>query len=216
MATHGVDEGASTLPALRTWRKLTSSAIQSAKATNRAMLAPIKASAAVAEHVVDEGSVEPPSMPSIAYEDEFWAFDRTVEHVDDINVGDVVRFTKRITAEDVSGFAEISGDTNRLHLDEEFARTTRFGTRIVHGTLVSGMISAALARLPGLTIYLSQDLEFLGPVEIGERITAVVEVVEELGDGRYRLTTTIENEAGELVIDGEAIVLVDPIDEAEG
>ena len=86
---------------------------------------------------------------------------------------------------------------------------TRFGGRIVHGTLVSGLISAALARLPGLTIYLSQDLEFLKPVEIGDRLTAVVEIVEDIGNGRYRLTTSVENEDAEPVIDGEAVVIID-------
>lgn len=214
MASNGVDNGQSTPVAVQAWKALTSSALQGVRATNQVMLAPIKASAAAADSVTNGSTVDDEhTIPSIAYEDAFWSFDRTVDHVDDLSVGDMVRFTKRVTAEDVRGFANISGDTNRLHLDEHFAEKTRFGTRIVHGTLISGMISAALARLPGLTIYLSQDLEFLGPVEIGETLTATVEVVEELGDDRFRLTTIIENESGDLVIDGEATVLVDPIDQ---
>ena len=65
-----------------------------------------------------------------------------------IRVGDRVRFSKTISEDDVRAFAEASGDTNRLHLDDEYAEDTRFGRRIAHGTLVGGLISAALARLP--------------------------------------------------------------------
>ncbi len=217
MASNGVDNGTSTPMAVQAWKALTASALQGVRATNQAMLAPIKAGAAAADTVTnDPTGHEEATIPSIAYEDAYWSFERTVDEVDELSVGDLVRFTKRVTAEDVSGFANISGDTNRLHLDERFAQRTRFATRIVHGTLVSGMISAALARLPGLTIYLSQDLEFLGPVEIGETLTATVEVVEDLGNGRYRLSTVIENDDGELVIDGEATVLVDPIETDQG
>lgn len=138
-----------------------------------------------------------------------WETERSVDHWEDLGVGDHVRFSKEITDEDVVTFAGVSGDTNRLHLDDEFAAETRFGNRIAHGTLVSGLISAALARLPGLTIYLSQDLEFLKPVDIGDRLTAVVEVVEDVGHGRYRLTTVVEDETGDPVVDGEAVVVVD-------
>jgi acyl dehydratase len=147
--------------------------------------------------------------PSMAYSDETWTVERTVERTEDIGVGDEVRFSKRLTEKDVESFAYASGDTNRLHLDEAFAAESRFGGRIAHGTLVSGTISAALARLPGLTIYLSQDLRFLKPVEIGERVTAICEIVEDLGGDRYRLTTRVEREDGEVVVDGEAIVLID-------
>lgn len=128
-----------------------------------------------------------------------------------IAVGDVVTFSKTITEEDVRAFAEASGDTNRLHLEAPFARETRFGKPIVHGTLVAGLISAALARLPGLTIYLSQDLSFLGPVSIGERVTATCAIVEQLGDDRYLLTTEVSDSSDNTVIDGEAAVITDPI-----
>jgi acyl dehydratase/CBS domain-containing protein len=154
-----------------------------------------------------------------AYEDADWHFEHQGEE-DGLTVGDVVRFRKELSDADVRSFAEASGDTNRLHLDEAFARETRFGKRIAHGTLVSGTISAALARLPGLTIYLSQDLQFLGPVEVGDTITAVCEVVEDLGDGKYRLVTAVydvddldkgADEEGARVVDGEAVVVVDEL-----
>jgi len=155
---------------------------------------------------------QPPVSPEVSYSKADWTFEHADETGDAdgvVSVGDTIRFSKTLTEREIREFADASGDTNRLHLDDDFAEQTRFGRRIVHGTLVSGLISAALARLPGLTIYLSQDLQFLGPVDIGETVTAICEVVEDLGDGRYRLTTVVEDEDGETVIDGEAIVLID-------
>ncbi len=136
-----------------------------------------------------------------------WETDRTVDDPEALAVGERVEFTKTISDDDVTSFAAASGDTNPLHLDEEYAEGTRFGDRIAHGTLVSGLISAALARLPGTVVYLSQDMEFLAPVYIGDRVTADVEVAEDLGGGRLRLSTTIVND-GEPCIEGEAVVLV--------
>jgi acyl dehydratase len=152
---------------------------------------------------------ESTDIEEVAFSREGWETERSADDWESLGVGDYVRFSKVVSDEDVVGFANLSGDTNRLHLDDEFAVETRFGGRIAHGTLVSGLISAALARLPGLTIYLSQDLEFLKPVEIGSRITAVVEVVEDVGHGRYRLTTVVEDEDGDPVVDGEAVVIID-------
>jgi len=160
-----------------------------------------------------EDDRQPASSPELTYSKSEWTFDHTEDGDGVVSVGDRIRFSKCLTEEEINVFADASGDTNRLHLDPEFAEETRFGRQIVHGTLVSGVISAALARLPGLTIYLSQDLQFLGPVDIGEKVTAIVEVVEDLGDRRYRLTTVVEDEDGETVIDGEAIVLIDEIPE---
>jgi len=128
---------------------------------------------------------------------------------DQISVGDKVSFTKTFSEQDVRGFAAASGDTNRLHLDEEFARQTRFGRRIVHGTLVSGLISAALARLPGLTIYLSQNLSFMQPADVGDRITAVCEISENLSGDKYQLTTDVSNADGDRLVEGQAAVLID-------
>jgi acyl dehydratase len=127
-------------------------------------------------------------------------------------VGDRVRFSKRLTEADVQRFATASGDTNPIHLDQEWAERTRFQGRIVHGILATGLISAALARLPGGVIYLSQDVEFRAPVRLGDRITADVELVEDLGGGRFRLRTEVL-EGEETVIDGEAVVLIDDMPE---
>jgi acyl dehydratase/CBS domain-containing protein len=148
-----------------------------------------------------------------AYENADWEFESTGIADKEVNVGDRVEFTKTISEQDIRTFAAASGDTNRLHLDEEYAERTRFGRRIVHGTLVSGLVSAALARLPGLTIYLSQDLSFLAPVDIGERVTAVCEVVGSLDHNKYELTTDVFGTDGETVIEGQATVLVDELPE---
>jgi 3-hydroxybutyryl-CoA dehydratase len=143
-----------------------------------------------------------------------WETDVTAETPADLDVGDRFAFTKTLTDDDVQGFARASGDTNPLHLDEEYAERTRFGGRIAHGTLVGGLISAALARMPGLVVYLSQDLEFRSPVRIGERVTADCEIVEDLGNSQYRLSTVVRNDET-TIIDGEAVVLIDDVLEEE-
>ena len=145
-----------------------------------------------------------------AYERDDWEFDYHGADESTVSVGDVARFAKTITADDVERFAEISGDTNRLHLESDYASETRFGERIVHGALANGLISAALARLPGLTIYLSQESTFLAPISIGDRVTATCEIVDDLGDAKYRVETTVL--AGdETVLEGESVVLIDPL-----
>lgn len=138
-------------------------------------------------------------------------FDLSIADPESLSPGDTVEFRKPLTDADVVKFAEATGDTNALHLNDAFAEKTRFGGRIVHGTLVSGLISSALACLPGLSIYLFQDLAFEGPVRIGETLTAHCEVDDDLDGDRYRLTTRIENGDGERVLDGTATVLVDPL-----
>jgi acyl dehydratase/CBS domain-containing protein len=157
---------------------------------------------------VAEAPERRPGRADTAYEREDWTFETTADG--DLGVGDGVSFAKTVSEADVEAFAQASGDTNRLHLDEEYAAGTRFGRRIAHGTLVAGIISAALARLPGMVVYLSQDTSYLGPVDVGDRVTAECTVVEQVGESRYRLTTEATVD-GETVVDGEAVVLVDPL-----
>ncbi len=128
---------------------------------------------------------------------------------DGIDIGDSATFSKTLTEQDVRRFADVTGDTNRVHLDEEFAAETRFGRRIAHGVLSSGVISAALARLPGLIIFLSQEVTFSAPVDWGERVTAQVTVVESIGENRYRLETNVYGEDDQQVVEGEAVVMSD-------
>jgi 3-hydroxybutyryl-CoA dehydratase len=124
-------------------------------------------------------------------------------------VGDHAQFSKTVTETDVYLFAGITGDFNPAHIDEEYSRNTYFGTRIAHGLLSAGFISAVLGtRLPGPgSIYLRQELTFLGAVQIGDTITARVEVTEiDAAKGRVRLLTTCDNQEGKRVLTGEAVV----------
>jgi len=139
-----------------------------------------------------------------------WHAETAIDDAGDVGVGDHFEFTKTITEDDVTRFAAASGDTNPLHLDAEFAEETRFRGRIAHGALVGGLISAALARLPGLIVYLSQDMEFHNPVRLGDRITAECEVVEDLGNDQFRLSTRVFN-GEDVAIDGEAVIMIDDV-----
>jgi 3-hydroxybutyryl-CoA dehydratase len=113
--------------------------------------------------------------------------------------------TKTISAADIDTFADLSGDHNPIHLDEEYGKKTVFGGRIAHGVISLGFLSAAMAQLPGLPIFMSQSVRFLKPVRIGDTITASVEVIDMRPDkGIVTLTNTCTNQKGEVVIAGEA------------
>ncbi len=125
-------------------------------------------------------------------------------------VGSTASLSKTITERDVRAFADLSGDHNPLHLDEDYARQTRFGTRIVHGAFNAALISAVLGNvLPGAgTVYLSQTLKFSKPVYFDDTITATVEIIAMRADkGIITLKTNVTNQRGEMVADGEAVVL---------
>ena len=127
-----------------------------------------------------------------------------------LSVGMRYASTRTVSEADVVAFADLSGDHNPLHLDEDFAAKTRFGGRIVHGMFTASLLSAALGtRLPGTgSIYLSQSLNFRRPVRIGDTVTVVIEVVELIEKGaRCRLSTTALVD-GEVVMDGEALAKV--------
>jgi len=149
--------------------------------------------------------------PRVDAEGFFHAGDWDFEGPDDspLAVGDVFTFEKTLSDADIEAFAEATGDTNPLHLDDEYARKTRFEGRIVHGLLTASVVSAGVARLPGMPIYLGQDCQFTASVRPGERVTAELEVVEALDDARYRLATIVYNDDGRIVLDGEARVLID-------
>ena len=113
--------------------------------------------------------------------------------------------TKTITAADIDTFADLSGDHNPVHMDEEYGKKTVFGGRIAHGVISLGLLSAAMAQLPGLPIFMSQSIRFLKPVRIGDTITANAEVIDMRPDkGIVTLTNTCTNQKGEVVIEGEA------------
>ncbi len=128
--------------------------------------------------------------------------------------GQRATFAKTITEADISTFAGLTGDFNPIHVDAEYAKRARFGERIAHGMLTAGLISTVLGtRLPGPGgIFLSQTLRFQKPVRIGDTITAAVEVTAYEPSRRLlRLRTTCDNQRGETVIEGDAVVLVDPV-----
>ena len=127
-----------------------------------------------------------------------------------ISVGDSAEITKRIEQTDIDAFADVTGDHNPVHVDEEFAKTTRFGRRIAHGMLTASMISAVLAnKLPGEgSVYLGQTLQFVAPVFARDEITARVTVKEIREDKPIvKLETICVNQRNEVVIRGEATVL---------
>ena len=132
--------------------------------------------------------------------------------IDEMHVGDVAEMAKTVTESDIVLFAGITGDFNAVHIDAEAAKKSVFGERIAHGMLSAGFISAVLGmRLPGPgSIYLSQTLRFTKPVRIGDTVTARVEVLEVLtAKRRVRLATSCRNQNGEIVVDGEAVVMVE-------
>jgi 3-hydroxybutyryl-CoA dehydratase len=127
------------------------------------------------------------------------------------SVGDSAEITKTIEQTDIEAFADVIGDHNPIHVDEEFAKTTRFGRRIAHGMLGASLISSVLAnKLPGAgSVYLGQTLQFLAPVFPGDEVTARVTVREVLTDKPIvKLETICMNQRKEIVIRGEATVLI--------
>ena len=127
-----------------------------------------------------------------------------------INIGDSASITKTFSDEDVRSFAEISGDKNPVHLDDEYAAQTQFKKRLVHGMLTAGLISAVLGtELPGPgSIYLSQSINFRAPVFIGDTITAMVTVVKvREGKSIVTLETICKNQNDVVVLKGEAVLL---------
>ncbi len=127
-------------------------------------------------------------------------------------VGDTASVTKTFTQEDVEKFAELSGDRNPIHLDKAHAKGTRFGRRIAHGMLTSSLISNVIGnKLPGEgSIYLGQTLRFLAPVFPDDTITARAIVTSVREDKPIvKIETVCTNQHDEVVIKGEATVLVE-------
>jgi acyl dehydratase len=126
-----------------------------------------------------------------------------------LKVGDTASRAKVIKDADIGAFADVSGDYNPIHLDNDFASKTRFGQRIAHGMLSASLISAVLANdLPGEgSIYLGQTLQFVAPVFVGDEVTARVTVIAVRGDKPIATFETVcVNQRNEVVIKGEATV----------
>jgi 3-hydroxybutyryl-CoA dehydratase len=131
-------------------------------------------------------------------------------YFEDLTVGQTEALSKTVSASDVVGFAEISGDRNPIHLSEHFAAQTPFGTRIAHGLYTASLISAVLGtRLPGPgAIYISQTLNFRAPVKIGDTVEVTVQVAELMPEKTRARLSCVCRVDGDVVLDGEAWVKV--------
>ena len=130
-------------------------------------------------------------------------------YFEDLSVGQSAETTKIVGAADVEAFAAVSGDTNPVHLDEDYARATPFQGRIAHGMLTAGLISAVIGeQLPGHgTVYLGQSLKFMAPVRPGDTVLAEVKVIA-IDHAKRRVTLETHCAVGNtVVLKGEALVL---------
>lgn len=130
--------------------------------------------------------------------------------IEDVRVGDTAQIVRRVDDGDIASFVDAVGDYNPVHADRDYAATTMFKKPIAPGIWTAGLISSVIGtRLPGPgAIYLAQELKFLKPVYFGDVITARVEVLEVLRErNRIRLKTVCENQRGEEVLTGEALVM---------
>jgi len=124
-----------------------------------------------------------------------------------VDIGFKTTHMKTITEADIVLFAGVSGDFNPVHICEEYAKKTFFGGRIAHGVIPISLLSAAMAKLPGLVILLSHSSRFLKPVRIGDTITAIAEVIDTRREkGIVTLKNTCTNQNGEVIVEGETTV----------
>ncbi len=132
----------------------------------------------------------------------------------EFDIGETARMTKTIVERDIATLAEITGDFNPIHINEEFAQRTRFRGCIAHGILSAGLISAVLGmKLPGPgAIYLSQKLKYLFPTRIGDTLTAEVEVTKWSKEKNIiHLNTRCFNQDERDVVEGEAVLLIESL-----
>jgi len=129
---------------------------------------------------------------------------------EDLKIGMAATVSRTITETDLRNFSGVSGDTNPMHLNEEFAKKTPFGGCIVHGMLTASLISAVIGtKLPGPgCIYMSQTLKFMAPVRVGDTVYAVATVKELMPDKHRALFDTKCWVKDTVVIDGEALIKV--------
>jgi 3-hydroxybutyryl-CoA dehydratase len=129
----------------------------------------------------------------------------------ELKLGDKFSNSREITDKLIRAFAEVSGDYNPIHLDDEFAKNTRFGKRIAHGMLSGALISSVLGYelSERKIVYLSQTLKFVSPVFIGDTITATGTVTKIREDKPVITVETVcTNQDGSVVVTGEAAVMI--------
>ena len=125
-------------------------------------------------------------------------------------VGQKIEVDKRVTREDIHTFANFSGDYNPIHLNEKYAKNSKFGKCIAHGMIGGAFISAVIGtKFPGEgTIYLEQNLKFVKPIYVNEKVKIIIELVELLEKNKAELKTDILNEKKECVMTGRAKVIL--------
>jgi 3-hydroxybutyryl-CoA dehydratase len=129
----------------------------------------------------------------------------------DITVGQEFSITRLVTDELIREFAELSGDHNRIHLDDDFAKGTRFGQRIAHGMLSGAFISAVLGNelCEMRIVYLSQTMRFTAPTFIGDTITTTATIRSIREDkGIVTLATECKKQTGEVTLTGESVIMM--------
>lgn len=127
-----------------------------------------------------------------------------------LRIGQTASLSRTITEADLRNFSGVSGDTNPMHLNEEYARNAAFGGIIVHGMLTASLLSATIGtKLPGPgCIYMSQTLKFLAPVHVNDTVYATVTITALKPEKRH-VTLSTECHVGQTcVISGEALVKV--------
>lgn len=147
----------------------------------------------------------------------------TIRTFDSLKVGEKATLTKKLTEEEDKVFGDITGDLNPAHTDEEYAKTTMFKTRIIHGAFTNSLISAVIGmKLPGVgCIYANQESRFTAPVHFGSTLSAHAEIVEKYTkkDGKLKfikLKTTVvidddpfdASQNGKTAVDGMATIMI--------
>jgi len=143
-------------------------------------------------------------MDDVRYDDDIVGY-----FIEDLTVGLSASFSRTVTEADIVMFAGVSGDTNPVHINEEYAKRTFFKGRIAHGMLGAAYISTVLGtRLPGPgAVYIGQNLKFKAPIRAGDTVTARVTVAEVLPEKRRAVLTTRVSVGETVVIEGEATVM---------
>ncbi len=134
--------------------------------------------------------------------------------MDAVEIGMTESFSKTVTETDVYAFAGITGDFYGVHVDEEFAKKTRYGTRIAHGALLVGFISTVMAKIsskippPGGVSY-RYEVTFTAPVKFGDTITTQLKVIEKVPEKREIIMEAMSiNQRGEKVLQGRTVLKV--------
>ncbi len=135
---------------------------------------------------------------------------KTGYFIEDLSIGMEASYEREVTEELVNLFAEVSGDSNPVHMDEEYAKTTRFKGRIAHGLLTASFVSTVLGtQLPGPgCIYLHQDLVFRFPVRFGDTVISSVKVEKINWHGRVVTLACQCTVKGRVVMGGQAMMMV--------